>query len=303
MLGTPEYMAPEQCRGKAVDARTDIYALGVMLYELVTGRRPFTHASPLRVLAMQLSSHPIRPSNFASISQALEWVVMTCLAKDIDERISSCAELIQHLRRVIPERLPWKATLEAPGRTRPPSGEAPSTRINPPIPLKRDPGARVIPITMVLTDEVVLKTDTDDDLSSEVARLPEQRSATITMPPEPGGLPKTGMLDVLQALRGSVPDVIGAAVISMEGEMIAEITPEGADGELIASMTAAIRGVSGSISWELLDAKMDQIFVKTEAGTLIIQDLDEDSVLALHVTTEAKLGLIFTSSRRSSSTC
>ncbi len=297
LLGTPEYMSPEQCRGAPVDGRTDVYALGVLLYELLTGRRPFAHESPLQVLHLQLNMDPIRPSSFAPISQALEWVIMATLAKDVDDRISSCAELLQHLRRVIPETLPWRAPLDPARPKRPPTGERPRTRLNPPIPLKKETGANVVPITMVLHDEVLIKTaqrsggPAGNPHTGMMA--PQNKRSITTLPPAPLGQQPTVMLDILQAFISTVPDVLGAAVISMEGKITAAITPEGSDEELIGSMTAAIRGISESISWELLNARMDQIFVKTEAGTLIIQDLDKDSVLAVLVATEAKLGLIF----------
>jgi serine/threonine-protein kinase len=109
VLGTPEYMAPEQCRGAAVDARTDIYAMGVMLYELVTGRKPFTDPSPLRILAMQQRNAPLPPSRIAPIPKMLELVVLKAMAKDPAQRHSSARALLSELRRAIPEPLTWTA--------------------------------------------------------------------------------------------------------------------------------------------------------------------------------------------------
>jgi serine/threonine protein kinase len=110
VLGTPEYMAPEQCRGSAVDARTDIYALGVMLYELITGRKPFTDSSPLRILAMQQRNAPLPPSRIAPIPKMLELVVLKAMAKDPDQRYPTVRALLTDLRRAIPEAIPWTAT-------------------------------------------------------------------------------------------------------------------------------------------------------------------------------------------------
>jgi serine/threonine protein kinase len=109
VLGTPEYMAPEQCRGAAVDTRTDIYALGVMLYELITGRKPFTDPSPLRILAMQQRNAPLPPSRIAPIPKMLELVVLKAMAKDPDQRYPTVRALLTDLRRAIPDPAAWTA--------------------------------------------------------------------------------------------------------------------------------------------------------------------------------------------------
>jgi eukaryotic-like serine/threonine-protein kinase len=96
VFGTPEYMSPEQARGDELDARCDVYAAGVMLYELLTGAVPFTGASALNVLTAHLTSTPERPTVRAKdrgISPALEAVVLHAIAKDPGERYASAAAL------------------------------------------------------------------------------------------------------------------------------------------------------------------------------------------------------------------
>jgi eukaryotic-like serine/threonine-protein kinase len=96
VFGTPEYMAPEQARGDELDARCDVYAMGVMLYELVTGTVPFTGNTPLNVLTAQLTELPDEPRKRAPdrpISKALEAVVMHTLAKDPRDRYATAAAL------------------------------------------------------------------------------------------------------------------------------------------------------------------------------------------------------------------
>jgi serine/threonine protein kinase len=114
VLGTPEYMAPEQCRAGKIDARVDVYALGVMLYELVTGKKPFYHPDPLRLLTLQTTEEPKPPSTITSISPQLEQIILRTLKKDPSERQQSVRELIHELRKAIPHTLPWTASLDAP---------------------------------------------------------------------------------------------------------------------------------------------------------------------------------------------
>lgn len=102
LFGTPEYMAPEQARGDELDARCDVYAAGVILYEMLTGAPPFTGESPLNVLTAHLTSDLEPPSQRAiaqRVSPALDAVVVHALARDGSERYASAAELASAIRR------------------------------------------------------------------------------------------------------------------------------------------------------------------------------------------------------------
>jgi serine/threonine protein kinase len=99
VMGTPEYMSPEQCRGEVMDLRTDIYACGVILYELLTGRVPFTSDNPMDILGMHCLAQPMSPRVLnPSITIPLEAVVMKAMAKDRQYRYSSARELRDALR-------------------------------------------------------------------------------------------------------------------------------------------------------------------------------------------------------------
>lgn len=100
VIGTPSYMSPEQARAEPLDGRSDIYSLGVMLFELATGRRPFESDTPYSVAIMHVTMPPPRPRQFEpSISMALEEVIMRALSKARDERYDSAGELAEGLRQ------------------------------------------------------------------------------------------------------------------------------------------------------------------------------------------------------------
>ena len=99
LAGTPAYMAPEQVRSEPVDARTDIFAAGILLYELVTGERPFRGATFVDVLQAVMTEHPPALSGSAALV-AIDRVVQRALAKDPGDRFPSASEMALELRRV-----------------------------------------------------------------------------------------------------------------------------------------------------------------------------------------------------------
>ena len=98
--GTPEYMAPEQFHNTAIDQRADIYALGVVLYELLTGKRPFEGGSAYDIAAQALTGSLTPPSTYdAAIPPALEHVVLTALAREPGDRYPNMAAFALALRQ------------------------------------------------------------------------------------------------------------------------------------------------------------------------------------------------------------
>ena len=94
LTGTVFYLAPEQARGQVVDARADLYALGVLLYEAVTGRLPFTGDDPLNVIAQHLSAQPVPPRELRpDLPPALEAIILRLLAKNPDDRFATAHEV------------------------------------------------------------------------------------------------------------------------------------------------------------------------------------------------------------------
>lgn len=101
IIGTPEYMSPEQVEGKPVDQRSDLYSLGIILYELVTGKLPFEGETPLSVAVKHKIEEPRAPQEInALIPKGLNRVILKCMAKDKKERHQSAKELLSDLKKI-----------------------------------------------------------------------------------------------------------------------------------------------------------------------------------------------------------
>jgi serine/threonine protein kinase/Flp pilus assembly protein TadD len=101
MIGTPEYMSPEQVEGKEVDQRSDIYSLGIILYEMVTGKVPFEGDTPFTVGVKHKSEFPQNPKDInPQIPDNLNQVIMQCLEKDKERRFQSVGEVRSELENI-----------------------------------------------------------------------------------------------------------------------------------------------------------------------------------------------------------
>ena len=99
VMGTPSYMSPEQVKGRAVDGRSDIFSLGVMLYEMVTGEKPFPGQNITTVIYKIVNEEPVPPRQInPSIHPGISAVIMRALAKEPDQRYQNCREMLEDIR-------------------------------------------------------------------------------------------------------------------------------------------------------------------------------------------------------------
>ncbi|MBW8481808.1 Stk1 family PASTA domain-containing Ser/Thr kinase [Actinomadura parmotrematis] len=102
VIGTAQYLSPEQARGERVDARSDIYSTGCVLYELLTGRPPFTGDSPVAIAYQHVREEPVPPSQVdPEIPQWADAMVLKAMAKDADHRYQTANEFRQDIQRVL----------------------------------------------------------------------------------------------------------------------------------------------------------------------------------------------------------
>lgn len=99
-LGTPKYMSPEQCRGQEIDGRSDLYAIGLILFEMLAGRSPYPGGSPAEFLGQHLYAEPARLGAYVLLDPRLEDLVMRLLRKDPNERPASARGVEQALRAI-----------------------------------------------------------------------------------------------------------------------------------------------------------------------------------------------------------
>ncbi len=130
VLGTPAYMSPEQAKGISIDGRSDIYSLGVVLYELLTGQQPYQAETPLGVVFKHVSE-PLPPPRSINpkVAEPLERVVIKAMAKEPAQRYLTAGEMEQALQSALREIESGERTMSSPALSTPPQGVPVSTTL------------------------------------------------------------------------------------------------------------------------------------------------------------------------------
>ena len=264
LIGTPNYMAPEQAEGDTIDARTDIYALGVIMYELIAGDVPFQGDTPLAVLHQHTSRLPKAPSARApqrGISGALDALVMRCLAKRPDERYANMHELATAIADV-------QSARRAPAPTIPDENDrAPARR--PPAPTMPDeddlaPPRRRSWLVLAVLGALVLAGGAAVFWFLGHGARHEGRDAAVAMPtpdvrPAADGAVASTPIDAVADASVDAAPVIAGASFALRGHTFT--------GTIIARPAVPVAGEPVELSIELtsLDAKTR---AAAKAGTL-----------------------------------
>lgn len=235
VVGTPSYMSPEQAQGHELDGRSDVYALGVTLFEMTTGRRPFISDTPYSIAVMQVTTPPPSPRAYnPSIPMQVEQVILKALKKRADERYASAFIMAEALKRALE---PPTASIHdtQPGVPRP-------TR---PVPIQQPPPQVVAPQVVPPPPHYSSPPQSSRPMATEAPRAPRRippvrrprkEPGSLWMSAAVGGLIGCGLLTIIVILAAllisSVQAVSGA---NMAVSPTAEVAPGRAENMGILS--------------------------------------------------------------------
>jgi serine/threonine protein kinase len=225
VMGTASYLSPEQARGGSIDARSDIYSLGCVLYEMLTGKTPFAGDSLVSIAYKHVEEEPTAPSLVnPAVPAGLSAVVTKAMAKDPADRYQSADEMAGELREASADAPPAKA-VPTNERTEvlPVSAGGRTTTAPLPVTVSRERGRRWWPwataavVLAVLALAVALILARDDPLPVSRPSLPPVTSPPVTSSPSPSPSPTAVALSVDEALAGLTQAVeAGAGVLGDE---------------------------------------------------------------------------------------
>ena len=242
ILGTAGYVSPEQARGERVDHRSDIYSLGCVLYEMLTGRQPFVADDPLAVAYKHVHEAVVPPSSLEpSVPSVLEGVTMRAMAKDPAARFQSVAEMVSATDDRPAPFAPVAVTTPLPGiGATTPLPAATETEILPRRIDRPPPRRRMLPLLLALAGLALLAGlafallggDPPDDLGARPSRSPSAappRSLSPSRSPSPSEPPANPVQGAVASLQALVNEGVADGTIS---EKAAEEIQKGLDEAL-----------------------------------------------------------------------
>ena len=232
LLGTPKYMSPEQVAGRPLDERSDIFSLGCVLYEMWTGRAPFTGADVSQLMHNIASATPVAPSRLAALPPIADLIATRALAKDPAARYQKAPELAADLRSVTVElpKIPAMPTPPGPARPAPPGSPVPEgatvrmTRASPPPAAERTVALGALGALGATGESALWPLSHRFDSSKALLRLTDpsakDRARLMRLPQQPGALMRLVRDPDLRLLSAMiVVAVLGAGAIAGGGQI------------------------------------------------------------------------------------
>lgn len=260
-VGSPHIMAPEQIRGGKIDGRTDIYALGALLYSMLTCRPPFPSSDPLELQMMHLESPPPRASAFAPVPEAVDRVIATCMSKSQDDRYASVADLLDAVEAIASERGEVHASSAPLRRESPAFAVHLSARAN-------DDSDEVLDALdaqietareALLAEGFAIVTDTSDGFVAVTLLSPEPATARSQ---------RRALLDRLLALGSTATAGLSVSVAAHVGSVTlarSSGAPQYVDGDVLRTHEwTAVHPRTGVVATDAAVRGLDQDFTLTE---------------------------------------
>ncbi len=238
LVGTPRYMAPEQGRADKVDHRTDLYALGVVLYELVTGVVPFNGETPLQIVARHVHDPPKPPSQLIrDLNPELERIILALLEKQPENRPQSAGEVRAQLEAILPQL----AVTTAASTTRWLAKESSSGPMAPVLPAAIGALAGTPPRSLVIALPVPLPDD--DPPTREATPQLVAGAQPLATKPTPRTLASDAMpAEVAAVLAKPATQAQGSSTVKMDREQVlqqaAQFLPQPRPAEAVRSSDA-----------------------------------------------------------------
>ncbi|MEU3470150.1 protein kinase [Streptomyces sp. NPDC048387] len=226
VVGTPQYLSPEQALGRAVDARSDLYSVGIMLFQLLTGRIPFEADSPLAIAYAHVQEEPVAPSSInRAITPAMDALVARALKKNPNERFPTAAAMRDEIMRVMSAGHTGAPAI-VPGAATGGSGAGVSSAVFPPVDsgfqappphsLQQPYPAAQTPPPSPYAQPAAAQSHAGGYAYPHTAQAPQQQYAPQTPPPFTiSPTPAGGQTGSSGGGKRNMPMVVGAIVVAL----------------------------------------------------------------------------------------